>query len=224
MPRPIPDKKQRRALQKIQSSNAEYIIGVDEVGYGALAGPVTVCAAIFLKDWRHSAVRDSKKLSHNRRVTLLADIIKPNVVYFVIKELSAEEIDRKQSVYKALWQLTIAAIQAAVAKFPDSIVVTDGNNAPKVKATVVCLPKADDLVPAVSAASIIAKVHRDGFMCLMHDKYPAYDFEHNKGYKAPRHDAGLRRRGPCDIHRLTFRPVKRAARDLSKRLESTNGP
>ena len=149
MPRPIPTNEQRKVLQRIQSSNAEYVIGVDEVGYGAWAGPVTVCAAVFEKGWKHADVRDSKRLSAGRRTFLLDTVIDPQSIFYVIKEFSAEEIDRKQSVYKALRELTIAAIQAAVAKFPDSIVVTDGNNTPKVKATVVCLVKADDLAHMV---------------------------------------------------------------------------
>lgn len=207
---------QAKALNKLRHAKAKYVIGVDEVGYGAWAGPLVVCGVVARKGWGHPKVRDSKKYRSDeaRRKVLYAHIM-PNIEKEFIGRVSPEEIDRK-GVYVALLKLTEQVIRSLVVHYEDSVVVVDGNNKPRCKEarTILCIPKADDLVPAVSAASIIAKVYRDARMVKFHEKFPEYGFYRNKGYHSPVHAAALEEYGPCDIHRFSYKPVITAARNL----------
>ena len=213
------NQKQATALNKLRHAKAKYVIGIDEVGKGAWAGPLVVCGAVFHKGWGHPRVKDSKDFKGknadaDRRKVLYAHI-EPNVVMKFIGKMSPEEID-KEGVEKALQKLNTQVLRALVVHYTDSVVVADGITPPVCPEaqTILCLSKADKLVPAVSAASIVAKVYRDARMVKFHEKWPSYDFYHNKGYHSQVHVAALQQHGPCDIHRFSYKPVKEAARNF----------
>lgn len=199
---------QEQALARIRNSKQMYVVGIDEVGYGACAGPVTVCAAVVRKGWEHPEVRDSKKVSRYVRARLVEKILIPHAgVEHLLMSHDNKVIDH-MGVTKARDDLVFKLVQECLEVFPSSIVVMDGNVLPEgVPSSAVCLPKADDLVAAVSAASIIAKEHRDEVMRDLAKQYPGYDFQHNVGYSSPKHMSGLDRLGPCAIHRMSYRNV-----------------
>lgn len=206
-------------LSRILDSGVQFVIGVDEVGYGAWAGPVTVCATVVKKDWSHDRVRDSKKLTAERRQQLLLSVLlPPNILKVCVASHSNQVID-KYGVTWARDDLVAQTVAACVTAFPNSLVVMDGNVVPKgLPRNTICLPKADDLVPAVSAASIIAKEHRDSFMREMHEDHPWYEFYSNVGYGTEAHLRGIEEHGLSSIHRASYRNLREyMARELKVR-------
>lgn len=204
---------QQKALEQLRHSNARWVIGVDEVGRGALAGPLVVAGAVFRKGWGHPKVKDSKKFTgpradKNRRKVLSAHI-DPTCEFRFIKSVSHEYIDQ-YGMGEAIRFLTVEVIKTCSVHYHNSVVVTDGNvgyTCEEAK-SIITMPKADRLVPPVSAASIIAKVYRDAKMLEYHEKWPHYGFNKNKGYQTKVHVHGLDTRGPCPIHRLSFSTVE----------------
>jgi ribonuclease HII len=201
---------QQEALKKILSSNAQWIIGVDEVGLGAWAGPLVVSGIVFRKGWGHEEVTDSKNLSHKKRQRLLLTVIEKDAMFKATKKAGADEIDHRGVKY-VLADLTGKAVRSCLSTYPNSIVVLDGNQSPVGLVAgdieLVCLPKADELVPAVGAASILAKESRDAMMVEFGRQFPGYDFASNKGYRSPKHLEGLKSLGICDIHRRSYKPI-----------------
>lgn len=184
-----------------------WIAGVDEVGRGPLAGPVVAAAVILPVVHGITGLRDSKKLSASARARLDVEI-RSVAIAWAIGEASVTEIDRLD-ILKA----TFLAMQRAVAALsvrPDRILV-DGNRAPAFGLPTDCIVGGDDLVAAISAASILAKQHRDGYMLQLAAHYPAYGFDRHMGYPTPAHLAALAEHGPCAMHRHSFAPVRRAA-------------
>ncbi len=197
-------------LNQIKAGTSEFIIGVDEVGYGAWSGDVTVCAAVVRRGWSHPQVRDSKKLSPARRAQLVLNTLVPPtvLVHYVISNPS--EVIDSLGLLQAKDECVADAIELCLMDYPDSMVVMDGNVVPnRSPKNTICLPKADDLVPAVSAASIIAKEHRDAVMKEAHKRWPHYSFNSNMGYGTPAHEAGLVKHGACPIHRMSFGPLQK---------------
>jgi len=195
---------------------SDYILGSDECGYGSWAGPLVVCAALVSRDWPDAhLVKDSKALTAARRTAVCKQIIK--TVLFAIESVKPPEIDA-QGVYKAVLGAHQRAIAAVKAKHEESgcvgtiEIIVDGNlPIPGARS----LPKADALIPAVSAASIIGKVARDRHMVKQAALYPGYGFEKHMGYGTPEHRAALERLGVCDLHRRSYAPIARlvAARE-----------
>ncbi len=180
------------------------VAGVDEAGRGPLAGPV-VAAAVILDDLKPIAgLGDSKVLSERKREALF-DEIRAKALCCAIAEASAEEIDRLN-----ILQATMLAMRRAVEalRLPPHRVVVDGNRVPVLKVPVAAVVKGDALVPAISAASILAKVHRDRLCQALHAQHPAYGFDGHKGYPTPEHLAALRQHGACPAHRRSFAPVR----------------
>lgn len=184
------------------------IAGVDEAGRGPLAGPV-VAAAVILCPEGVVGLDDSKKLSAARRETLFAAIEKRCVVGVGIA--SVEEIDR----LNILWATMLAMTRAvdALGRDPAEILV-DGNRCPEWRWRSRAIVGGDALEPAISAASIIAKVTRDRMMVAADAEHPGYGWAANKGYGAPAHLEALRRLGPTPLHRRSFAPVAQAYLDL----------
>lgn len=201
-------------LNQVAASTAEYIIGVDECGAGALAGKVTVCAAVVRKGWSHPDVRDSKRYSTDKALRTRANLAKilpgPHAVVFHSVLSNPPVVVDKLGLRRAIDECASQAVELCLMQYPEALVVMDGNVVPEGMPTnTICLPKADNLVQAVSAASIIAKEHRDAYMVEQHELYPIYGFKNNSGYGTEEHLLGLQMMGPCPIHRYTFRPVRK---------------
>jgi ribonuclease HII len=209
-------KLQQEGLKRVLQSSSKYLIGIDEVGYGSWAGPVLVAGAVCRKGWAHPEVRDSKKVTPSKRKKLLSTVlVPPAIIHRVIITASVKVIDNK-GVFKARNDAIVQTARALLAAYPDSTIVLDGDWQPddeiRGNHKVIVFPKADDLVPIVSAASIIAKVRRDEMMMDLAKKYPGYGFETNVGYGTQVHKLALQEKGPCELHRYGYKPVSKASR------------
>jgi ribonuclease HII len=182
------------------------VAGVDEAGRGPLAGPV-VAAAVILDDLNPiQGLADSKKLTALRREKLF-DEIRAKALCCSIAQASVEEIDQLN-----ILQATMLAMQRAVAGLRLKPVKTlvDGNRLPKLDMLAEAIVQGDAKVQAISAASILAKVHRDRLCDTWSEQYPQYGFAAHKGYGTAEHMAALREHGPCPLHRNSFAPVREA--------------
>jgi ribonuclease HII len=178
--------------------------GVDEAGRGPLAGPV-VAAAVMLDELQPiKGLRDSKTLSERKREDLF-DEIRARALCSCIAQASVEEIDRLN-----ILQATMLAMQRAVAglRLKPNKVLVDGNRLPELNVPAEAIVKGDSKVAAISAASILAKVHRDRMCISMHEAYPQYGFATHKGYPTVEHLNALRTHGACEWHRRSFGPVR----------------
>ena len=179
------------------------IAGVDEAGRGPLAGPV-YAAAVILDDKKPiRGLADSKKLTALRREKLF-DEIRAKALCCSVAEASVEEIDRLN-----ILQATMLAMRRAVEglRLKPAKVLIDGNRIPVMDVLAEAIVKGDALIPAISAASILAKVSRDRWCAQLHQAYPQYGFAGHKGYGTAEHLAALREHGACPQHRKTFSPV-----------------
>lgn len=182
--------------------------GVDEAGRGPLAGPV-VAAAVILDDLQPiKGLADSKVLTARRREQLYEEIL-AKALCCSIAEASVEEIDRLN-----ILQATMLAMKRAVEglRLKPVKVQVDGNRLPVLSMLAEAIVKGDALVPAISAASILAKVHRDRWCEQYHLEYPQYGFAGHKGYGTAEHLAALREHGACPQHRRSFSPVAEVLR------------
>ena len=184
------------------------VAGVDEAGRGPLMGPV-VAAAVILDDLHPiKGLADSKKLTALRREKLY-DEIRAKALCFSIAQASAAEIDEIN-----ILQATMLAMKRAVEglRLKPAKVLVDGNRIPTLVIVAEAIVGGDALVPAISAASILAKVWRDRWCHEMDLTYPQYGFASHKGYGTAEHLAALRQHGACPEHRRTFSPVAQVLR------------
>ncbi|MCY1433469.1 Ribonuclease HII [compost metagenome] len=182
----------------------ELVAGVDEVGRGPLCGPV-VTAAVILDPLRPIlGLNDSKKLTEARREKLF-DEIRDKALAWCIGRAEVEEIDRLN-----ILQATFLAMQRAVEglHIQPRLALIDGNRCPKLAVPSAPVIQGDAKVPAIAAASILAKVSRDREMAELDLIYPGYGLAGHKGYPTPAHLEALRRLGPTVIHRRSFAPVR----------------
>lgn len=184
------------------------IAGVDEAGRGPLAGPVVAAAVILDELQPIGGLNDSKKLSAKRREQLF-DEIKARALCFSIAEATVHEIDELN-----ILQATMLAMKRAVEglRLKPQRVLVDGNRIPKLDILAEAIVQGDALVPAISAASILAKVHRDRLCEHLHARFPVYGFDQHKGYGTAQHLEALLAHGPAECHRQTFAPVRRSIR------------
>ncbi|MFL2720257.1 MAG: ribonuclease HII [Gammaproteobacteria bacterium] len=176
------------------------IAGTDEVGRGCLAGPV-VAAAVVLKR-KISGLKDSKKLSHNKRSSLAKLIIQNSYFgYGIVDNIQIDEIN----ILKA----SLLAMKRAILNLPvkPTLVLVDGIHKPDLNIPMRAIIGGDALKAEISAASIIAKVYRDNLMIEYNSKFPNYDFINNKGYGTAEHLRLLKINGHCEIHRKSFKGV-----------------
>jgi ribonuclease HII len=211
LPLDLPTLAQARGLQQrsAKPSRGPLIAGVDEAGRGPLAGPV-VAAAVLLDDLRPiRGLADSKALTAAQRERLFAEIC-DKALCFCIAEATVKEIDELN-----ILRASLLAMQRAVVglRLRPLQVWVDGNHAPELGLPTRTLVRGDALEPAISAASILAKVHRDRLCAHLHERFPDYGFASHKGYPTAAHLQALRRHGPCAEHRTSYAPVRAAMAD-----------
>ncbi len=191
-----------RYERALLAKGCRYIAGVDEVGRGPLAGPV-VCAAVIMPLDEGSLVEgvdDSKKLSEKKRETL-AEAIKKRALCYTVVEIDEKTID-EINILEAT-KLGMKRAIETLAITPD-IVLTDGNMTIDISIPQQSVIHGDALSYSIGAASIVAKVYRDGLMDEYAKSYPAYAFDKNKGYGTAAHISAIKEQGLCPIHRKTF--------------------
>jgi len=185
----------------------QLVAGVDEAGRGPLAGPVTVAAVILDPARPIDGLADSKQLTARRREALYSRITDCAMAYAVV-HVEAVEIDRINILQATLLGMTRALERLVLLP---ALALIDGNRLPK---ALPCPARAivggDASEPAISAASILAKVARDRILCNYETHWPGYGFAQHKGYPSPAHLAALQRLGPCPEHRRSFAPVREA--------------
>ena len=190
----------------------DYIIGIDEVGRGALAGPVAVAAVYLPKKIRFRNLKDSKKLSPKKREVWFKKVKADKRIFFAVVMVSPRIID-EINISEAANRAATRALNKLIADFrlpiSKTAIYLDAGlkitkkltpNPYKLKAII----KGDEKINAVKLASIVAKVTRDRLMIRSHKKYPAYDFHKHKGYGTKAHFSALKINNICEIHRLTF--------------------
>ena len=188
------------------------VAGVDEAGRGPLAGPVAVAAVILDPRRPIAGLDDSKKLSEAKREKLYPLIVERALAWHIVL-VEVEEIDRIN-----IFQATMTGMRRALENLMPCAheAMIDGNYVPK---ALPCPARAivggDALEPAISAASILAKVSRDRYMAELDTVHPGYGFAVHKGYATPAHLAALERLGPCIQHRRSFAPVGRALEQMT---------
>ncbi len=180
------------------------IAGVDEAGRGPLAGPVVAAAVVLDPNRPIEGLRDSKQLTPAQRREL-ATRIRADALAFAVAQASVAEIDRLNILQASLLAMrrAIEALQPVV-----DLVLVDGNRVPPIAIASRAIVGGDAIEPAISAASILAKTHRDALMRALHRRYPEYGFARHFGYPTPQHLARLNALGPCAVHRRSFAPVR----------------
>ncbi len=188
------------------------IAGVDEAGRGPLAGPVMAAAVILPPSYQLPGLTDSKQLSASQRARLETQI-KSQALAWAVASATAAEIDDIN-----ILQASLLAMRRAIESLliVPEIVLVDGTFCPVCAYPSVAVVKGDSKVPAISAASILAKETRDRLMREYDTQYPAYGFALHKGYPTARHIHALNEHGACSIHRRSFAPVRRCAAGLRK--------
>ena len=206
--------RQQLADHEAEGARARSILvaGVDEAGRGPLAGPVAIAAVILDPARPIAGLDDSKKLSAARRDALYPQIIERALAYSIVL-VESDEIDRLN-----IFQATMTGMSRAIVGLKPAAdeALIDGNKLPR---DLPCPGRAivggDALEPAISAASILAKVTRDRLMVALDTVHPGYGFALHKGYPTPAHLASLQRLGPCPQHRRSFAPVRRLLDQLA---------
>ncbi|MGH8183132.1 MAG: ribonuclease HII [Rhodanobacteraceae bacterium] len=183
------------------------VAGVDEAGRGPLAGPVVVAAVVLDPAQPIDGLADSKQLSAKRRESLYALIVERALAHAVVR-VEAAEIDRINILQATLAGMRLALEALSIAP---ALALIDGNRLPKsLPCAARAIVRGDAIEPAISAASILAKVTRDRILVDYDARWPGYGFAQHKGYPAPAHLEALRRLGPCPEHRRSFAPVREA--------------
>ena len=206
---------QEWGLRVVHETPSDYVIGIDEVGLGACAGPLVVCGAVFPKGWSHLEVKDSKQFTgedgrakHAKRMKVLP-IITAACVYYkavVVPVVDIDSVGMGPALEDAMRHVALCCTHA----YPESVVAIDGDNVIRLQRAraVVAIPKGDVLVPAISAASIIAKTGRDALMIALNEVYPGYDLDQHMGYGTPGHLEALTKLGVSPIHRRSYKCVQ----------------
>jgi len=193
---------------------SDVIIGVDEAGYGAWAGPLSICAMI-IDDGVVEGVRDSKKIAEAMRYRLYDELRVAAKAYTIVL-MSPEYIDKNG--LDAAWDkgVTEAVLDVRRKYGSDVMAIIDGRNIPEGLENADCMIGGDDKVYQISAASIAAKAHRDSKMLAYDKMHPGYGFAQHKGYGTKQHMKALQDLGACAIHRKSYKPVKNPNKPLPK--------
>lgn len=191
--------------------NKYQVVGADEVGYGCLAGPLVVCGVRAPKDWVLEGLNDSKKLSEKKRMVMrdkLFKLVENKTISYNLTERSNKVIDSVgvaialkdayMEVFQKLYQSDCLIISDGILKFDNPLVAAYDK---------ISLIKADAQIPAVMAASIIAKTHRDELMKVAHIQYPHYGWNSNVGYGSKEHLTAIQKYGITPLHRMSYAPM-----------------
>jgi ribonuclease HII len=187
-----------------------HIIGIDEVGRGPLAGPVTLCACAVPSDFDFShfnGICDSKKLSEKKRVewhARISDLKAKKMLDFAHASISAEEIDKRGIARTIEEAIRLCLVELNIAPESTEVRLDGALKAPKEYIQQKTIIKGDEKEPVISAASIVAKVVRDGYMTEVSATYPAYGFDRHKGYGTASHIRAIKEKGVSPLHRHTF--------------------
>ena len=187
------------------ASGVTLFCGADEAGRGPIAGPVFAAAVILDPDHPIAGLKDSKKLSEHRRDELALEI-KQYARAWAIAECSIEDIDELNILHASMLAMKRAIESLAIRP---ELALIDGNRCPKLAIAAKAIVKGDDKVPAISAASILAKTARDAVMLDLHRQYPEYGFDRHKGYPTAYHLEQLSIHGVSPVHRKTYAPVRK---------------
>ena len=192
----------------MKKNNFSFIAGIDEAGRGPLAGPVVAAAVILPRDFDGLEITDSKKLSPRKREEYFFHITSNPNVFYGISAISAKRIDEIN-----ILNATYEAMKSAVSQLspPPEFCLIDGLPVPHFPFSSKSIVKGDSKVLSIAAASILAKVFRDGEMLKYDIEFPEYGFARHKGYGTSFHFEALKKYGSCRIHRKTFQPVAKSA-------------
>ena len=189
------------ALKPHFSSIPTVECGCDEVGRGCLAGPVCAAAVIFPYDYKNEEINDSKQLTEHKR-NLLRQIIERDALAYAVAEVSETDIDKVNILRASIHCMNLAIGQLAV---KPELILVDGNRFhDQWGIPYRCVVKGDATYLSIAAASILAKTYRDALMNRLAGEFPAYDWEHNKGYPTPKHIAAVNQYGLTPYHRKSF--------------------
>jgi ribonuclease HII len=180
------------------------IAGIDEAGRGPLAGPVVAAAVILPSSLRIEGLRDSKKIPENERQRIYQVILSSAVDIGV--GISEVDVIERLNILGAAKNAMEAAVKNLAKSIPDFLLI-DAVKLPSLNIDQESPVKGDSLSASIAAASVVAKVVRDGLMRNYHELYPVYDFDRNKGYGTKKHLEAIRLHGPCPLHRKGFRGV-----------------
>ena len=176
--------------------------GCDEAGRGCLAGPVFAAAVILPEGYCNELLNDSKKLTEHRRDQLRA-IIERDALAWAVGVVTAEEIDHI-NILNASFLAMHRAVDALTVR-PEHLLIDGNRFKPYHDTPHTCIVKGDGKMMSIAAASILAKTHRDEFMARIHEEFPQYAWNINKGYPTKAHRAAISQYGPSPYHRKSFR-------------------
>ena len=191
-----------RYEREARTAGANLIAGVDEVGRGALFGPVVAAAVILPPECRIRGLRDSKQLERDDRERL-ARIVEQRAICMTIEEVDAETIDRV-NIYQASKLAMLRAVMRLAPAADHLLIDAMRLDHPCAQTSIIY---GDSLSLSIAAASVVAKVYRDRRMCEYHERWPQYGLHAHKGYSTPEHKRALAEHGPTPLHRFSFRPV-----------------
>ena len=180
--------------------------GCDEAGRGCLAGPVTAAAVILPPDFKNELLNDSKQLTERQR-NLLRPIIEREALAWAVAFVSPEEID-KINILKA----SITAMHRAIDQLsirPEALLIDGNRFTPYHDIPHTTIVKGDGKMMSIAAASVLAKTHRDEYMCRIAEQFPQYDWATNKGYPTKKHRAAIAEFGASPYHRMSFQLIDR---------------
>ena len=199
------------------------VIGVDEAGRGPLAGPVVAAAVAFPETYKNSEIKDSKQLSRKKR-EILSEVIKHEAAAWAVVAVGHKRIDQ-MNIREAARKAMSLAVQRVEKLCDAQLVLVDGNMTIHPAAcTQRTIVGGDRLHVQISAASILAKVWRDGLMKKLDRKYPGYGFAKHAGYPTKEHKRQVAQLGPSKIHRLTFRGVREHIQSMPASLPEVRRP
>ncbi len=188
----------------LRADGTSILAGIDEAGRGPIAGPVVAAAVILSEGTRITGLRDSKEIPEAERFSVFEAILS-EAISIGVGISDVETIDRVNILEATRIAMVQAVNELSIA--PD-LAVIDAVSLPALSTRQKPEIKADAKSASVAAASVIAKVVRDGIMCRYHEQYPDYGFDRHKGYGTKKHMEAVKRCGPCPIHRRTFGGVK----------------